>query len=167
MHGTFPATKPTRALDRDGRLHVAHARLTRPAVLGYLADEFPQDLRRGLEANRFYQMLRGPDDLRCAALSFRGTPLLDGHGGSQVGIVGDDVAFDGKFLRGSVIVWDSDAIADIKSGRKVELSAGYISRPKMSPGLFDGRHHDGHLHNIVGTHVALVSAGRAGRACHL
>src|SRR5271166_1392320 len=103
MHGTFhQVMSPIRRYDADGRMHVMQARLSRAAVLGYTADEFPRDARGGLDDGRFYQLLRSADELRKATRSFCGAPVRLDHGGPVIGIVGDDVAFTDPYLTGTV-----------------------------------------------------------------
>jgi hypothetical protein len=59
-------------------------------------------------------------------------------------------------------VWARDAIEDIESDVKKELSAAYRYRADMTPGTYEGEPYQGVMRDLVGNHVALVREGRAG-----
>lgn len=84
-----------------------------------------------------------------------------------VGDVGDNVVQDGDFVKASLIVRDPDAIRDLETGSRQEVSCGYTCDLDMKPGVYKdaaGKEHkyDCVQRNIVGNHVALVTRGRAG-----
>lgn len=83
----------------------------------------------------------------------------------QVGTVEPPKA-DGDKVRARVLVTDSEALRAIEFG-KVELSCGYSCDLEETPGEFEGERYDAIQRNIRGNHVALVSAGRAGREVRL
>lgn len=79
-----------------------------------------------------------------------------------VGLVGDEVARDGEFVRIPLVLMDAAAIADLDAGKK-ELSAGYVCDLSIEAGITpDGEAYDAVQRNIKINHVALVKAGRAG-----
>ena len=79
-----------------------------------------------------------------------------------VGLVGDEVARDGEFVRVPLVLMDHAAIADLDAGKR-ELSAGYTCDLSIEAGLTpDGEAYDAIQRNIRINHVALVSKGRAG-----
>jgi len=165
-----------RSFDRDGRLRVWSANISKATVSPYQGNEIPGWESLGLDPRREYRLLRHPDELRKAARTFDGLPVLSRHrtmnGGDHsrdliVGALGSDARFDGTYLRNSVSVWTQDAIDLIESGNRRELSCGYHYVPVMTPGVFEGRRYDGVMRDIVGNHIALVGSGRLGRNCSL
>lgn len=81
-----------------------------------------------------------------------------------VGIVGEQLRKeDEKFLAGTVVVMNADAIASVESGERTELSCGYsIDHLEEKPGEWNGEPYDVIQRGIRINHVALVSRGRAG-----
>jgi uncharacterized protein len=163
-----------RSYDSDGRLRTI-ARISKATVNSYRAEEIPGWIELGLDPRREYRLLRDPAELRRAASTFNGIPLLATHRplqandharGLTVGTIGD-VRWEGPYLTARVTVWDQSAIDAIESGDKRELSCGYHYRPIMRPGIFQGQRYDGKMVEIKGNHVALVDVGRAGRDCAL
>jgi hypothetical protein len=160
--------------DADGRLRVSGANISKAMVSPYQAREIPGWMALGLDPRRDYWLLRDPNELRKAARSFGGLPVLSehvnlgaSHRGLIVGTLANDARFDGEFLRSSVFVWSSPAIRGIEDGSKRDLSCGYHYRPVMRPGVFGGQRYDGIMTEIRGNHVALVEIGRVGSECSL
>ena len=160
-----------RSMDADGRMHIAVSNISKANVCGYLGREIPDAQKLGLEPNRTYQLLRDPEELKKAAATFNNVPLLDEHvpvsadephKSKVVGSTGTDAEFDGEYLKNSLVVWDSGAIAGINTGEQKELSAAYRYVADMTPGVYRGVPYDGVMRQIVGNHVALVQVGRAG-----
>ena len=157
--------------DRDGRLHVASANLTRASVDKYRGSEIVGWRRLGLDRNRVYQMLRAPDELRRAVSTFNGLPLVRHHrvltGDSRqpdptdvIGTTGSNAEFADGYIRNSLHIWSADAIDGIANGEKSELSAGYAYRPVMRPGVFRGTRYDGIMRDISPVHICLVGNSR-------
>lgn len=160
-----------RTVDVDGRLHVEISNISKCAVNPYLGREIPGCTALGLDPMRTYMLLRDPDELQRAAPSFNNIPLLSRHVPVTaerpqkelvVGSTGTDAVFDAPYLKNSLVVWDSVAIAGIESKQQTELSSAYRYEADMTPGTFDGVAYDGVMRNIRGNHVALVEVGRAG-----
>ena len=160
-----------RSIDADGRMHIAISNISKANVCGYMGREIPGAEKLGLDAGRMYQLLRDPQELEKAASTFNNVPLLDEHipvsadephKSKVVGSTGTDAEFDGEYLKNSLVVWDSGAIAGINTGEQKELSAAYRYVADMTPGVYQGVPYDGVMRQIVGNHVALVKAGRAG-----
>ena len=118
---------------------------------------------------------RHPAELAAAASTFASIPILARHipvsaddhqPDDVVGAVGSDVRFDDPFLSASLIVWAASAIRSIESGTTRELSSAYRYRCDLQPGRTpDGEVYDGVMCELIGNHLALVAAGRAGPDC--
>lgn len=165
-----------RSFDADGRMRVKNCILSTAEVNPYRGSEIPGADALGLKPNTVYDLYRAPDELRKAAPTFEGVPLMIKHvpqtaddprkeymGGSV-----HSVTFDGKHLRGDLLVMDGKAIELIESGELADLSCGYRYTPDMKSGrVGDGAHaqtFDGTMRDIQGNHVALVDDGRASGA---
>jgi hypothetical protein len=160
-----------RIIDTDGRLHVSITNISKATVNPYLGREIPGFDRLGLDPDRIYQLLRDPEELAKGAPTFNNIPLLSRHVPVSaddprpelvVGSTGTDAEFVAPYLRNSLVVWDALAIAGIETGEQKELSCAYRYLPDMTPGLFEEMAYDGRMTQIIGNHIALVSAGRAG-----
>lgn len=160
-----------RSTDKDGRLRVAVANITKANVCPYKGSEIPLSEMLGLEPDRIYYLLRDPEELRKAAPTLNGVPLLrkhvpvnaDDHQPDEVvGSLGTDAAWSDPYLTNSLFVNARAAIDGIMSGAKRELSAGYHYTADMTPGIFGVIRYDGVMRDIVFNHVALVEDGRAG-----
>jgi uncharacterized protein len=160
-----------RSIDQNGHLHVNVANISKACVNPYFGKEIPGWKELGLQADKIYQMFRDPNELKKAAPTFDGSPLLDNHTpvsawdhpfGKVVGSTGTDASFDGTYLKNSLVVWTADAIEKIEKGEQKEISCSYSYEPEMTPGSYGGIAYDGIMRNIKANHVALVAAGRAG-----
>ena len=160
-----------RTMDVDGRMHVALTPISKANVCPYYGREIPGAERLGLDPERVYQLLRHPDELAKAAPTFNGIQLLRRHIAVNaddtqkmdvVGCLGNDAVFEPPYLKNSLSVWDSSAIAGIETGEQRELSSSYRYVADMTPGEYEGVAYDGIMRDIVGNHVALVEEGRAG-----
>lgn len=161
-----------RSYDEDGRLHVETSNISKATVNPYYGSEIPNHDKLGLDPTKVYYMLRDPEELEKAVQSFNNLPLLSKHIPVSadepqkdviVGTTGSDAKFEDGYLKCSLAVWDSEAIAGIESGEQMELSSAYRYVADMTPGEFKGMRYDGVMRDIVGNHVALVDVGRAGR----
>jgi hypothetical protein len=122
---------------------------------------------------------RPPDEVfRADSLaSFNAVPLTNGHppeglltaentGRYQVGTVLGPSA-DGPLMRAEILVTDAATIKEMEAGR-VCLSNGYTAELDPTPGVTpEGERYDGVQRAIVGNHVALVSAPRAGEVARV
>ena len=161
-----------RSYDEDGRMHVETSNISKATVNPYYGSEIPNHQQLGLEPKKVYYLLRDPEELEKAVQTFNNLPLLNKHIPVSadepqkdviVGTTGSDAKFEDGYLKCSLAVWDSEAIAGIESGEQMELSSAYRYTADMTPGEFNGMHYDGVMRDIVGNHVALVDVGRAGR----
>ncbi len=116
-------------------------------------------------------LLRHPDELRRAAPSFNGKPILIRHQPTTaqnhaqdlvIGATGNNARYVHPYLQNSLVIWPQDAINNIEANFQKQLSSGYRYTADMTPGTYEGQRYDGVMRNIDGQHVALVRAGRAG-----
>lgn len=165
-----------RTYDEAGRLHVAESNISKATVNPYKGSEINAVMRdepgwKMLDPGHEYRMLRDPEELRKAAGTFNGLPVLFYHkaataedhpAGITVGATGNDARFDHPYLKNSMVIWPKFASEAVEDGDQSELSCGYSYRADMRPGTFEGMPYDGVMRKLVGNHVALVKNGRAG-----
>lgn len=160
-----------REYDADGRLHVAKTHISKANVCPYYGREIPFAEQLGLAPETIYKMYRHPDELKKAADTFNNLPLLSKHVAVSadqhpsdlvIGSTGTDAEFKFPYLDNSLVVWTRSGIAAIEEEVQKELSCAYRYTADMTPGSIDGEAYDGVMRDIVGNHVALVKAGRAG-----
>lgn len=161
-----------RSRDADGRMRVKNCILSTAEINPYRGSEIPGYDTLGLKPNHVYDLYRHPDEMAKAVSTFEGVPLMIKHIGQtaaeprkeyQAGAI-HSVNFDGKHLRGDLLVSDGKAIDLIESGAMTDLSCAYRYEPDMTAGEANGRQHDGIMRNLAGNHVALVDDGRASGA---
>lgn len=157
--------------DGNGYLHVSLTPITKATVNPYVGREIPSYEAFGLSDETIYYGLRDPEELKKAASTFNGLPILLKHSVDsaqapqkelRVGSTGTNARFEAPYLMQSLSITDADAIARIESGEQREISAGYRYDPDMTPGVFEGVQYDFVMRNIRGNHIALVGDGRAG-----
>lgn len=161
-----------RSRDANGYLHVEVSNISKANVCPYYGREIPGADVMGLDPDRIYQLYRDPEELARAADTFNNIPLLSEHvpvlpdrlpEDLIIGSTGTDAAFDGEYLKNSLVIWQQAAQDAIEADRKRELSCGYRYRADMTPGVTaEGLRYDGVMREIMGNHVALVIEGRAG-----
>jgi hypothetical protein len=84
-----------------------------------------------------------------------------------VGHTGDEVLKDGEFLRVPILIKDQQTIEEVQSGKR-GLSFGYTCDLDFTPGKTEkGEEYDAVQKNLVGNHLAIVGAGRAGPNCRI
>jgi hypothetical protein len=164
--------KSVRRYDGDGRLHVEAAHISKGNVCEYLGREIPEFQELGLDPDKLYKLYRDPEELAKGASTFNNIPILSRHVPVDardhqpdlvIGSTGTDATFGDPYLDNSLVFWAGEAVDDIESDRKKELSSAYRYRADMTPGTSpDGEAFDGVMRDIIGNHVALVKEGRAG-----
>ncbi len=161
----------TRVYDADGRLRVNQAPISKACVNPYLGSEIPNAEELGLVPTQVYMLFRDPEELRKAAPTFNGLPILVKHVAVSAddpqkdivgGCTGSTAFFEDPYLYNALSVWTRDAIEGIETDQQKELSSAYRYRADMTPGAWEGVKYDGVMRDIVGNHVALVKKGRAG-----
>lgn len=161
-----------RSRDADGRMRVRNCILSTAEVNPYRGAEIVRWQELGLDPDKVYHLYRDPDELKRAADSFNGVPLMVKHivqtadnpqKEYQAGSV-HNVRFEAPYLRGDLLVSDGYAIGLIEADELADLSCGYRYDPVMQSGEAGGSKYDGVMRNIGGNHVALVDDGRATNA---
>lgn len=161
-----------RRFDSNGHLIVDSTVITKAAVNPYYGKEIPDYESLGLDPEKIYNMLRDPEELKKGMHTLGEKQLLLKHifvsadepqKESIAGTIGSNLEMVGDDVKGSLTVWDQEAINLIESGKLAELSASYFYDPVMKSGTFKGQPYDGIMTNIRGNHVALVERGRIGR----
>ncbi len=80
----------------------------------------------------------------------------------SVGTTNEEVLRDGEYLRIGIKLTDAATIRKVQDGKR-ELSVGYVSELVWGDGFApDGTAYQARQTNIVGNHIAIVAAGRAG-----
>lgn len=159
-----------RSKDADGHLRVDRTPITKAVVSPYLGREVPNWQTLGLEPERVYQVYRDAEELAKAAKTFEGKPVLKDHVAASaakhpkdatVGAIGSPVEMVGDTLYAPLSIWDQEAIDDIESGEKKNLSCSYRYRYDPTPGITPaGMPYDGRMCDLIGNHVALVENPR-------
>jgi hypothetical protein len=82
--------------------------------------------------------------------------------------VGDGLHKDNEdFIRQRLVFYGLDAISDIKSGMKKEISLGYTYSLDETPGTYKGINYDSIQRNIRYNHGSLVQRARGGPNCKI
>lgn len=162
-----------RRVDGNGWPEVKGNPLSRVGVFPYLGRNIPG----APDPDRVYRVYRPAEELSDPEFldSLKLIPWVDDHeylGPEEVGATpaerkgvqgttGQELYFDGKYVRGNIKVF-SEAMKDaIESGKK-ELSLGYECAYEWSPGVFEGQPYDAIQRKLRGNHLALVREGRMG-----
>lgn len=165
-----------RSVDSDGHMRVEESKISKANICPYLGREIPGWEALGLDPEKTYRLFRDPDELKKAAATFTGKPLLIKHvpvTAEQpqkdliVGTVGTVTWEDPYLISRPLTVWTQEAIDLIESGQQRELSSAYRYVAVMQPGTWGGETFDGRMTNIEGNHTAIVTEGRVGPDVHV
>jgi uncharacterized protein len=157
--------------DRDGRLHIISAHISRAGVSQYYGREVVDYDKHGLDPNKIYRLLRDPDALRRSVRTFDSLPILSEHvpvtadsfpWAEIIGTTGNNTSFDGVYLNNSLVFWQRDAVEAIENRTRIELAAAYYYEFEAVPGTYQDAAYDGRMKNIHGNHIALVEKCRLG-----
>jgi len=159
--------------DRDGRLRVRGARLTKACISDCAASEIPDAAALGLTPSRTYRLYRDPAELRRAIPTFAGCPVLTQHRPVTASdpapslVVGAVLKAEwaAPFVVGDLILWTDEAISAVETGRMAQLSAGYRYKCDLTAGRVGGEQYDGVMREISFQHLAIVPEGRVGPEC--
>lgn len=119
--------------------------------------------------------LRHPDDvLQLDSLeSMKMIPVVNGHPTERlvnaenakrlsIGYTGETVDKESPFIVSNLVITDSNAIREVLSKKKVQLSLGYTVDLEPEIGNYDGEPYEFRQRNIRYNHLALVDVARAG-----
>lgn len=129
------------------------------------------------DKDRIFQVYRSAEELGSQETidSFKLQPWINGHVmlGSEEsgrtpaekkgigGVIGEQVHFDGEYLRGNIKIFSEAHKAAIDNGAG-ELSAGFHCKYLMDDGIFQGQPFQVRQVMIRGNHLASVEEGRCG-----
>lgn len=158
----------TKALITDEGFLKADAVVTRTGVFEYL----------NKDGSIRYE-LRHPDDvLKSDSLeTLKMIPVTNGHPNVlvnsenakqlAVGQTGETIVSDAPYIISSLKITDQNTISDIKSGRRKELSLGYLVDLVQEDGVYNGQPFTHKQTNIRYNHLAVVEVARAGSAARI
>jgi len=162
------AARLTGARVTDEGYLVANVRTARIGTQDYLGSELD---RPDLDTVTVYR--DESEVFRKASLQTFGLlPVTDDHPADlvtadtarmvSVGTTNEEVLRDGEYLRIGIKLTDAATIRKVQDGKR-ELSVGYVSELVWGDGIApDGTAYQARQTNIVGNHIAIVAAGRAG-----
>lgn len=140
------------------------ANLTRVGVLTYKKSD-----------GSLQRELRHPDEVfaKDSLETLSGAPVTDLHSVMvspsnvrqvSVGIVGEQIKHDDRFVQGNVTIQDQSAIDKVAAGQRKEVSSGYRCRLDFTPGEYNGEKYDAIQRGIKYNHLAIGPQGwgRAG-----
>lgn len=165
------AQESKRSADHNGFMYLADNPVSKIGVYPYLGSEIPV---AGLDPEKVYGVYRPAEELGkdSAIESAKLQPFIDNHAvlgkngmpaerkGIQ-GYLGEQVRFDGIYLRSNIKIPSAAAQSLIEAG-KIELSPAYYCDWSPEPGVFDGQPYQFTQRNILFNHLALVDEGRTG-----
>lgn len=158
-----------RQVDSFGHMGVQVVNLSAAGVSSYQSEEVPGWQALGLRSGATVRLLRPPEELARAASSLCGKPVLLVHKPVSaedhphrlvVGSVGGDVRFENPWLRGSLTLWDAEAISLVEGGLQRSVSCGYSYIPVLGSGSYQGARYDGKMTELLFNHLAIVEAPR-------
>lgn len=157
----------------DGYL-VASVKAARAGIQKYRGSEVDPDNEHGMRDQAIVNVYRPADEVfhRDSLHSYAHRPVTIDHPPEAVtadnwrqyavGMVGDEIARDGDFVRVPMVVMDAAAISVIETGKR-EISQGYTCDLDWTAGkTSDGLEYDAVQRNIRANHTAVVGLARGG-----
>ena len=172
----MPETSSARKYDSNGWPEIKGNPISKVGVFPYLGKQ----IDGSLDPDKIYNVYRPAEELSSQETidSFKLIPWTLIHPNKLLGaksegrtpaenkgiegVIGEDVFFDGEFLRGNIKIFSDNLQEVIDSGEAEQLSAGYACKYKIQSGLFNGQVYDAIQHTIRGNHLASVPEGRMG-----
>lgn len=173
LHFTDAVVLDSPRKTRDGYLAGA-AKIARTGIQLYAGREIDPKNELGLRDKAEVRVYRPPeavfDDAAMAGLAFK--PVTNDHPAGavdatnwkklSVGVIGGDIAQEGKFIRVPLALMDATAIADFEAGKK-EFSVGYTCELTVQDGVTpEGERYDAVQSDIKPNHLALCWKARGG-----
>ena len=161
-------TASKRFYDDNGRLVVEDSLITKAEVSKYFGSEIKGYEQIGLDPAVQYNVLRPIDELEKALPAFETLPLLKKHvmdfaqdpqKEERVGAIGK-AHIKNNAVYAPLSVWDAEAIKDIETEEKRELSVGYVCDYVREQGEYNGVPYELVMRNIKPNHVALCEVAR-------
>lgn len=154
---------PNKVETAEGFLICRNVPIARIGQQDYLARELQLDG----DPNRMVKVNRYENDVfdKATVASFEGKPVTDTHPDEAVGPDNytkhakghaQNVRREGDYIVADLYINDASLIDDIQSGKKREVSCGYLCNYEPDGDDYKQTH-------IRGNHVAVVQSGRAGR----
>ena len=163
-------------IDTAGMWTIKENPITHDGVALYSGKAIDASGEYGLDPNKLYPVLRSFEELKRAAESFNGKPLINNH--EMIGTAEDLTKPDEKNIGGTIfnvrpsetqegyIVADmtlfSEEIQTLVREGKVELSLGYWCKYRPEKGVYKGQRYEFVQYDLEGNHIALVECGRMG-----
>lgn len=113
-----------------------------------------------------YRELRLPGEIfrEDSLATMKLAPVTDLHGGMvgpanvqrlQIGVVGEDVGHDDRFVTGSALIQRADSIEAVRTKKRCELSPGYRCWVEDGAGDWHGQKYDGIQRDVIYNHLAI------------
>lgn len=177
--GDFAPSQSSRTLSKEGFLLCVGAKLAKaPQVRNYYPEEFGGI--EGFKEGYSFGVYTSADELfsKATIASAEGKDATNSHPpGNQVNAatwqgysIGDltNVREEDGYLVGDLLIKDKNAIEQIQTNEKIELSLGYGADLILETGVApDGTPYHAVFKNIQVNHVALVHYGRCGGDCRV
>jgi len=164
-------SETSREYDLNGWAEIKGNPISKVGIFPYLGAQISDELI----PDKIYKVYRPEAELNNAETinSFRLLPWTNEHamlGDGQMpaeqkgvhGVIGEDVYFEGGYLKANLKVF-SEELADLINSGKKELSIGYRCVYDLTPGVYEGESYDVVQRDIRGNHIALVEEGRSGK----
>lgn len=164
----------SRISDINGYVEIRDNPLSKVGVFPYSGAQIGLT---GAEAEKIFNVYRPAEELGApeTIASFKLQPWIDEHAmlGDVArgltapeqkgigGVIGENITFDGTYLRGNIKIFSEAQKRLIANGKK-ELSAGYRCKYVPETGTFDGKSYQYRQTMIRANHLATVQDGRSG-----
>lgn len=157
---------------QTGYLKVALTNIAKEGVRAYRGSELP---RVDLDQNKIYYVFTPGEELKKAAHTFNGIPVLSEHALDnayepsefRIGATGSIAQYNAPYLQNALYIYNQEDIEDIYDGVKKELSPGYKFEMTDESGVYNGQRYDFTFRDIHGMHEAIVREGRAGKDVYI
>lgn len=165
LEKTF-ATDSDREKTPFGHLKVENCVLTAESVDDYLGSELPEGF--GLEPDKVYKVYRPLEALEKGLDTYNTMPLVNEHffvdnntinKDKWLGGTGSNARIENGKVINDVAVWDKNGVALVEKVKQ-GLSCGYSFNLVKESGVWNGKHYDLKMSDIVANHVALVATPR-------
>lgn len=160
--------------DINGYYEIKGNPITKVGVFPYSGEQIGDP---SLDPEKIYFVYRPENEISNKETidSFKLIPITDDHAmlGSKDdnllppeekgvhGVIGEDIYFDGEYLKANIKIF-SEKLKNLIDNGKKELSIGYRCVYDLTPGIYNGESYDAIQRMLRGNHLALVDEGRSG-----